>query len=577
VIARQAGPVQRSPEADLIGANTSWGDLAEDRLGQALLARAVAGEHGFVQSTLNALGSTDRDDVAYEFTRAASERQLVALSGSEGGRRLLDRLFDELTSGSVAAEEQGQADRIMRVKSALVDQTRAAEQMIGGKVFPFRLPGLTVFSDAPISAERRPGGRIWVKQPVRVLGTSEFRGETGTLPVDVFAGGALLPEDEVVGVKLYDLGGQVVYRPALFLVQISNQDDTAVLMKIAEVAGIGLTLGTGALAGLGIEATMTARVLLWADRVAFVLGTITTVINEHRGDIIALFGDSGRQFLRYVDIVHSATAMYGFARVAIGMVQVVNGLRSAYSNWRDAVRAAESELTDGERQVVQQVNQQTDEVLQNADSIAAAKSTTGPERQLPPGEPATIPPERQLPAPSARTRLDARRAAQAEQARATAVREGIERVDQELAAGTHRRRFSQEELDWLNANPRHKEIAYDPDIGSYRVSEARQAIACEEAGVLPGPVSRSTQPGTDVLDGAGVAWSVKGTGPGSTVESTVDLIAGEAAAGRACIGDLRGMSMREQAAVRTMVVDRLAGTSHAEIRFLPRGVERIPR
>jgi hypothetical protein len=576
VVARHAGAVQRSPASDLIDANTSWGNLAEDRLGQALLARALAGEHGFVQSTLNELGSTDRDDVAYELTRAASDPQLAALSGSESGRRLLDRLFDELTSGSVAAEEQAQADRIMRVKSQLVDQTRAAQQMIGGKVFPFRLPGLTVFSDAPISAERRPGGQIWVKQPVRVLGTDEFRGETSTLPTDVFAGGALLPEDEVVGVKLYDLGGQVVHRPALFLIQVSNQDDTAVLMKIAEVAGIALTLGTGALAGLGIEATMTARVLLWADRVAFALGAITTVINEHRGDIIARFGDSGREFLRYVDIVHSATAMYGFARVVIGMVQVVNGLRSAYSSWRDAVRTAENELDDGERQVVQQVNQQTDEVLQNADNITAAKSATGPERQLPPGEPTTIPPERQLPRPSARTRQDARRAAQAEQARAAEIREGIEQVDRELAAGTHGRRFSQEELDWLNANPRHKEIAYDPDIGSYRVSEARQAIACEEAGVLRGPVGRSTQPGTDVLDGAGVAWSLKGTGPSATVESTVDLLVGDAVAGRPCIGDLRGMGMREQAAVRTMVVDRLAGSSHPEIRFLPSGVERIP-
>jgi hypothetical protein len=77
--------------------------------------------------------------------------------------------------------------------------------------------------------------------------------------------------------------------------------------------------------------------------------------------------------------------------------------------------------------------------------------------------------------------------------------------------------LSREDLDWLNADPRHKRIAYDPDIGTYRVSEARQAIAAEQSRVLPAPVTRSTQPGTDLLDGAGVAWSVKGIGPSSTV------------------------------------------------------------
>jgi hypothetical protein len=581
--------IQRSPASDLIDENTSWGNLAEDRLGQTLLTRALAGDHGFVQAVLDDLGSTDRDDVSFELTRAATAAQLTTLAGSESGRRLLDRMFDELTSGSVADDEQAQADRIIQVKGQRVDQAQAQQQMISGKVFPFRLPGLTVFSDAPISAERRPDGQIWVKQPTRVLGTDMFRDETRTLPSDVFIGGMLIPENEIVGVKLYDLGGPVVYRPALFLIQIANQDDTATLMKIAEVAGIGVTLGSGALAELGIEAGMAARVMLWADRAAFVLGTLTTVINEHRGEIIERYGASGRQFLRFVDIVQSATAIYGFARMAIGMAQVVSRFRTAYQDWRAAVRAAESELSGGERQITQQITEQTETILQNADDVAGAganrqppaggQPSGGPEPQPPTGEPTTVPPERQLPPPrepTARERLDARRAAQAEAARAQEIREGIARVDRELAAGTHRRRISQDDLDWLNADPRHKQIAYDPDIGTYRVSEARQALAAEQAHVLPGPVARSTQPGTDVLDGAGVAWSVKGTGPSATIESTVGLIAGESSAGRPCLGDLRGMSMREQAAVRTMLVDRLGSAPHAEVRFLPAGVDRIP-
>ncbi|MFD1052563.1 hypothetical protein ACFQ1S_46710, partial [Kibdelosporangium lantanae] len=170
--------------------------------------------------------------------------QLAELAASESGRRLLDRMYDELTEGSMAADEQEQAERILRVKSERVDQAQAQQQMTQGKVFPLRASGITVLDDSPIMAERREGGQIWVKLPVRVLGTEMFQAETATLPHDVFIGGALLPENEVVGVKFYDLGGEVVYRPALFLVQVSNQNDTATLAKIAEVAGIGLTLGT---------------------------------------------------------------------------------------------------------------------------------------------------------------------------------------------------------------------------------------------------------------------------------------------------------------------------------------------
>jgi hypothetical protein len=380
--------VQRSRASDLIDKHTSWwGNLAEDDLGRALLGNAIGRDYDLVQETLSELGSRNRDDVSLELMEAASDGQLGAIVATDGGRRLLDRMLDELTEGSMGDDEQTQADRILRVKGERIDQAKAQQNMLQGKVFPFRGSGMTVLDDAPIMAERRDRGQIWVKQPTRVLGTDMFRQETATLPVDVFIGGVLLPEDEIVGVKFYDLGGEVVYRPALFLVQVSNQNDTATLMKIAEVAGIGLTLGTGALVGLGVEATMAARVLLWADRAAFVIGTITSVINEHRGEIIERFGDSGRQFVRYVDIVRSATAMYGFARFAIGMGQILNGFRTSYVNWRAAARSIEHELDDGERQIIQQLSQQTDEVLENAYNIAGAASPKQAEGQPPSTQP----------------------------------------------------------------------------------------------------------------------------------------------------------------------------------------------
>lgn len=355
----------RSPSSDLIDARTSMiGDLDETALGEDLLAWAKRGDVDLVQATLNDLSATDRDDVAVAFCEAAGAQDLQALVASAGGRALLDRLFDEITSGSVGDDEQRQADRIMGVKSSRISAEDFAEGAQRAKVFPYRLPGLTVLDDAPLHAERRGEGKIWVRQPVRVLGTSMFRDETRTLPAEAFIGGIELPENEVVGVRMYDLGGTVIYRPALILVQLSNENTTATLTKIAEVAGIGLTLGTGALAGLGVEATMMARVALWADRAAFALGTLASVIREHRGEIIARFGADGRAFLRYVDLVQSATALYGFARVVLAMGQLVAGLRSSYGT----VRAA-GEVPD-------EIAAGTDDVLQQADEIARAR--TGP-------------------------------------------------------------------------------------------------------------------------------------------------------------------------------------------------------
>ena len=399
---QRSGPaIQRSPAEDLIDDHTSWMNLDEAALGRHLLARAFSGQHAFVVSVMDELGNRNRDDVALEFCEAASVAQLAAIGAAESGRRLLDRLYDELTGGSLAEDEQKQADRIIAVKSQRIDPAQAERQMLGGKVFPFRPGGITVWDDAPIMAERRAKGQIWVKLPVRVKGTAMFRAESRTLPDDFFLGGGLLPEDEIVGVKLYDLGGEIVYRPALFLIQISNQNETQTLTKIAEVAGIGLSLGAGALAGLGVEATMTARVLLWADRVATALGAITMIINEHRGEIIARYGDSGRQFLRYVDYVQSATAIYGFGRVALSMGSLINGFRTSYRAWRDTVRRVEAELEAHELELATKLSRQSDEVLENADNIGNAR-TPEPTPAAPAPEPAPAPaPEPQPAAPAA--------------------------------------------------------------------------------------------------------------------------------------------------------------------------------
>lgn len=372
----------------LIDQHTSWGNLDEEALGKDLLS-LLPEQSSLVNGVFDELSSSDRDDVAYEMTRAASDLMLEAFAQSASGRQMLDRLFDELTSGMVAEEEQTQADRIMRAKARQISPERFPQDLANVKIFPNRLSGLTVLDSAPIFAERRSGGRIWVKMPPRVLGTHKFRAEIRTLPLEVFTSGLELPEDEIIGVKMYDLGGEVHFRPALYLIQLANETTTNALMKMGEAAAIGLTLGTGALAGLGIRAGMAARVLLWADRVAFVLGTITLVIREHRGWIISTFGETGARFLRYVDLVNSALLIYGGARVAIGMGQLVAGLRSSYRHWREATRQAQQELSASEQTVVNKISRDMDDFLNTSEEIAGARQpSTAPGAETSP----TIPP-----------------------------------------------------------------------------------------------------------------------------------------------------------------------------------------
>lgn len=373
IVQRASGDrIQRTPAEDLIAEHTTMFNLHEDRLGAALLQRMRSGQHNFIMQVFDALGSTDRDDVAYEIMHCASDADLRQAVQSAEGRRLLDRLFDELTAGSVAQEEQQEADRIVRVKAGRLSPEQFEQGMRTAKIFPFRLPGLTVVNDAPISAERRERGRIWVRQPVRVLGTSTFRAETSTLPSEAFTSGIELPEDEIVGVRMYDMGGVTIYRPALFLIQLANTTDTTVLTKIIEVAGIGVTLGTGALASAGAEASMLARVSLWADRIAFALGTVASVIAEHRGWIIRRFGASGQGFLRAIEMVQSALYIYNIVSIVRNTPQLVTGLRSSFDDWSAAVRGIERELSAAELQTIRTISDETNTILQQCAAVAQA-------------------------------------------------------------------------------------------------------------------------------------------------------------------------------------------------------------
>jgi len=140
-----------------------------------------------------------------------------------------------------------------------------------------------------------------------------------------------------------------------------------------EAAAIGLTLGTGELAALGIEASMAARVLLWADRAAFALGLVTSTLRDHRGWILSHFGDSGRELLHHVDLVHSAVAIYGVGRMALGMAQLVKGLAQSWSKWR-STRASAGTGSKSQEQALDDIDQGIGEFVGKVDEIQGARA-----------------------------------------------------------------------------------------------------------------------------------------------------------------------------------------------------------
>ena len=76
------------------------------------------------------------------------------------------------------------------------------------------------------------------------------------------------------------------------------------------------------------------------------------------------------------------------------------------------------------------------------------------------------------------------------------------------------KRLSEVDRQWLENNPRNKELAYDPDTKSFKVGEAKAALAAEKQGILKPPVKRAidetgSSRGGDYVDGAGKYWDVK--------------------------------------------------------------------
>ncbi len=169
-------------------------------------------------------------------------------------------------------------------------------------------------------------------------------------------------------------------------------------------------------------------------------------------------------------------------------------------------------------------------------------------------------------------KLEALKAKRAEKARAKEIEEGIKKLDDEINAG--KKTLPKEDLDWLNADPtgRRKELAFDKEIGNYRVNEAKAALKAEQQGALSKPVRRATSGGDDFIDGAGRVWDHKWVDPKLGARDAAQEIINLAKGGENILADLTSMNPAQASQVRLRVNAMLPGTKNVgNITFVPGG------
>ncbi len=122
---------------------------------------------------------------------------------------------------------------------------------------------------------------------------------------------------------------------------------------------------------------------------------------------------------------------------------------------------------------------------------------------------------------------------------------------------------------WLESDPRHKELAYDPDQKNFKIDEAKAALKAEQDGVLKPPVRRAINKyggggGDDFVDGAGKFWDVK-KGIDAKGNLTSDKILESLKSGESVLVDTKGMTQAEIQKLKGTILTQLP---NADIKFI---------
>jgi hypothetical protein len=345
-------------------------------LGSELFLYASAkNDYSIVNEVLFDLPSYLEDDVALAMMEKADVPTVETFAKSERGRYMLDRIFDDLATGDVDEREMVQIDKILGAKASinLIPYPQEPEEIKNIKIFPFRLPGFTVGDSAPIIAERRAGGKIWVKIPDRVRADYPEEAKTGIYHATLH--GVELNENEMIGIKNYE-SGELIYRPALYLIALSSQSTERTFDKMKEAVFIVGSVGMGgiaassskALAAIGITASWVPRVIQALDVLAFSWSIISSVIDEHK----AFFSSKFPGFMKVAGVINSAVSLYGFARIGLEMPLLIKNFRNRYA----PVKNYTEPLDNARQGDLKKLTDSTDEFLEEVEVINKARDAS---------------------------------------------------------------------------------------------------------------------------------------------------------------------------------------------------------
>ncbi|MBX2796107.1 MAG: DUF4157 domain-containing protein [Myxococcales bacterium] len=277
------------PEA-VEDAYTSGLNLQEERLGAALATNLRKGDFELVENVLEHLDAQDYDNVASSLltNMMANPLDLVDMLSTKEGQKLADKMYHEITWGFGDMEFHNRYVEIRKLSLEPTALDKAKKDQANGDllVFGVRNGGLRATN---LDVQLWSTGAVWARTGV------DFHPDDGKRAADVIGGVAMDP-NQIVGVRLYHEGSSKLYFvPAVALVGLGNENDFGRAVTTIEVSAIAVAGVTGA------AATPMGMVGIGADSLSLATSTF-------RGEIIAEFGERGRDFITAVNLATSLLA-----------------------------------------------------------------------------------------------------------------------------------------------------------------------------------------------------------------------------------------------------------------------------
>ncbi|MEL4304470.1 hypothetical protein [Methanococcoides sp. LMO-2] len=265
------------------------------------------------------LGDTLNKKFAISFLENTSDKDLLRIGKNPDGRKALSLLYHALTysSNSKASEH---TNRIMATLSYL-DAKQFVGKIVNKEKIPLIPTSAAMFRGILPFAYLNKDGNILLNIGYLSSLNEKYKKEISTLPDSVSTmDGAMFKPDQLIGIVNYDQGGIVMYRPAIYLLQMNKKSLEAVSDKIWTSVELGVSIGT---LGVGLAPSILEKA---AEITTIALTAINIAVKEYQGWIISNYKEKGKEFINLVDAVTFCAniAMMGEVVVSPLLTKLIN-------------------------------------------------------------------------------------------------------------------------------------------------------------------------------------------------------------------------------------------------------------